>query len=83
MITEADHRRWRIADLSPYINTALELFGPQHLMFGSDWPMCLLAGEYSDVIATVRQTLTGITTDERAMIFGRTATSFYRLTTNT
>ena len=82
MITEANHQRWRTADLYPYVDTVLELFGPQRLMFGSDWPMCLLAGEYSEVIMATHQALTGLATDEREMIFGRTAINFYRLTSD-
>jgi L-fuconolactonase len=79
MITEADHQRWRVEDIFPYIDTVLELFGPQRLMFGSDWPMCQLAGDYSEALAVTHQALTGLTAGEREMIFGRTAVNFYRL----
>ncbi|WP_332910808.1 amidohydrolase family protein [Algoriphagus boritolerans] len=46
MITEADWKSWTPEQLIPYMEIALELFGPDRLMYGSDWPVCLLAGEY-------------------------------------
>ncbi len=49
LVTEASWGGWRPADLRPYVRTALDVFGPERLMFGSDWPVCLLAAGYSDV----------------------------------
>jgi len=54
MVTEADHRAWRPADLSPYIDVVAEAFGEDRLMFGSDWPVCLLAASYEQTFAAVR-----------------------------
>ena len=58
LITEAHWQHWNSAQLTPYLHTALELFGPERLMFGSDWPVCLLAGEYAhtrNLVASVAQ----------------------------
>jgi len=56
------------------------LFGPERLMFGSDWPVCRLAGEYSEVLAAAQLNLSGLSAEERAAIFGRNAIRFYGLT---
>ena len=50
LVTEADWRRWQVADLAPFVEIALETFGPSRLLFGSDWPVCLLAASYADVV---------------------------------
>ncbi|MCA9228852.1 MAG: amidohydrolase family protein [Planctomycetales bacterium] len=81
MITEADQAEWRAADLLPYVEKVVELFGPERLMFGSDWPVCRLAGEYSEVVASARYALSMLTANEQAAVFGRNAVSFYRLPT--
>jgi L-fuconolactonase len=80
MITEADWRNWKPADLQPYVARALELFGPQRCMFGSDWPVCLLAGGYDRVAAALDTALEGLTSDELDLIHGGTAAHFYRIT---
>src|SRR5579875_2725374 len=54
MITEADHRHWSADDLRPYVDHVVECFGMDRVMFGSDWPVCLLAGSYDLVIQTLR-----------------------------
>ena len=79
MVNEADMARWRATDFAPFVDMALELFGPSRLMFGSDWPVCRLAGEYSEVLAATQSTLTGLSADERATVFGGTAIRFYEL----
>jgi len=79
MITEADWQNWKPADLKPYVETAVELFGPSRCMFGSDWPVCELAGSYQDVVAALRECLVGLSEDEQAQIMGGTAESFYRI----
>lgn len=80
MITEADWKHWTAADLRPYVQTALVAFGPKRLMFGSDWPVCTLAGSYEQVVDVLNEALGAIGDDERADIFGRTAERFYGLT---
>ncbi|HEX7896442.1 MAG TPA: amidohydrolase family protein [Planctomycetota bacterium] len=79
LVTQADWKRWTAADLRPYVNVALDLFGPDRLMFGSDWPVCLLASSYQDWIDTLRDLLAPLSKAERARIFGGTAKAFYRL----
>jgi L-fuconolactonase len=79
MVTEADWRHWTAADLKPYVQAALELFGPQRCMFGSDWPVCELAGTYEQVYAGLVEALGPVSEAERALIFGDTARRFYRL----
>ncbi|WOT39678.1 amidohydrolase family protein [Streptomyces coeruleorubidus] len=76
MVTEADPASWTIDDLRPYADVVLEAFGPDRLMFGSDWPVCTLAAAYGDVLDTARR-LTG--PSDHARIFGATATRVYDL----
>ena len=80
MITEADHESWQPADLKPYVECALEAFGPERLMYGSDWPVCELAGTYQQVFEALNEVLGPISDHERALIFGQTAAKFYNLT---
>lgn len=80
MITEADHLHWSSSDLRPYVEHAMECFGPDRLMFGSDWPVCLLAGSYGQVIAVLREILTSTLDEEtERKIFGANAAHFYKL----
>ncbi len=79
MVTEADWNDWKPADLRPYVDTALEAFGPQRCMFGSDWPVCELAATYAEVHGALREIVGQLGSDELDMIFGGTASRFYRL----
>jgi L-fuconolactonase len=81
MLTEADHERWVPADLEPYVRHALECFTPERCMFGSDWPVCTLAGSYGQVLAALEQSLgpLGLAAAARERIFAGTAAEFYRL----
>ena len=81
--TEADRAAWTIGDLQPYFDTALEAFGPERLMFGSDWPVCLLAATPGRWHETVRALAADLSMDERASLFGRTAVHAYGLDTGT
>ncbi|WP_328877745.1 amidohydrolase family protein [Streptomyces sp. NBC_00299] len=76
MVTEADPVSWTVDDLRPYADVVLEAFGPQRLMFGSDWPVSTLAAPYDQVLATAHE-LTG--PDDRTHIFEATATRVYDL----
>lgn len=80
MVTEADWRHWTADDLKPYVQWALNLFGPERLMFGSDWPVCELAATYDEVFAAISEALGPLSDRERAAIFGGTASCFYGLT---
>ncbi|WP_330336520.1 amidohydrolase family protein [Streptomyces sp. NBC_00557] len=79
LVTEADPATWTTADLRPYTDTALEAFGPDRLMFGSDWPVCTLAASYGRVMDTARALTAELSDDERASVFAGTATRVYRL----
>ena len=80
MITEADHENWSADDLRPYIEHVVDIFGWNRVMFGSDWPVCRLAGEYDQVIDSLRQVL-GPRLDKQAeqALFGGSAQRFYKL----
>ncbi len=79
MVTEARLRQWRREDFLPYMETALEAFSPERLMFGSDWPVCTLSGEYAEVAGIVDDFLAGLAPAERAAIEGGTAARVYGL----
>jgi len=80
MITEADHDHWTAEDLRPYVNHAVDCFGWDRVIFGSDWPVCLLAGSYDQVVDGLREVL-GTRMDAAAerKLFGLNAMTFYKL----
>jgi L-fuconolactonase len=77
LVTEADWHRWTPADLRPYAEVALDAFGPNRLMFGSDWPVCTLAAEYCDVLDSARDLTDLLSAAERRAVFADTATRIY------
>lgn len=79
LVTEANWSRWTPDDLRPYVESLLELFGPQRLMFGSDWPVCLLAAPYTRVLEATLDCLRDVDDDDRADVMGGTATRVYDL----
>ncbi|MFB7737083.1 amidohydrolase family protein [Streptomyces sp. NPDC056112] len=79
MVTEADLTSWMPADLRPYADVVLEAFGPDRLMYGSDWPVCTLAASYEEVLATARDLSSALTEHERTVVFEGTATRVYGL----
>jgi L-fuconolactonase len=79
LVTEADWSTWTPADLRPYVLTAVELFGPGRLMFGSDWPVCLLAASYQQVIDALAEILAELSPAEQAGIWAGNATRWYDL----
>jgi L-fuconolactonase len=79
LVTEADHLRWTTADLIPYVECALEWFGAERMMIGSDWPVCLLAAGYSRVLAAYQEMLAGLHENARQLILAGNAARFYRL----
>ena len=81
LVTETAWRQWRPADFKPYLDIALSAFGPDRLMFGSDWPVCLLSGDYAEVAGIIRDVCGQLSPDEQAAIWGGTATRFYGLDT--
>jgi len=79
MFTEADVANWKVADLRPYSEVVLEAFGPDRVMFGSDWPVSTLGGDYAQVVDTAKELTADLTDGERDAVFGGTATKIYGL----
>ncbi|MFF1837666.1 amidohydrolase family protein [Streptomyces sp. NPDC058231] len=79
LVTEADPHSWTVDDLRPYAGTVLEAFGPDRLMFGSDWPVCRLAAGYADVVDAARSLIAGLSADERQAVLATTAERTYGL----
>jgi L-fuconolactonase len=79
MVTEADLKNWRKEDIFPYMNKAFEAFGAERLMFGSDWPVCKLAGEYGVVCDLVDEYLSQMSIPEQEMVWENNAKHFYNL----
>jgi L-fuconolactonase len=79
VVTEADWQAWTVQQLRPYMDAALEAFGPRRLMFGSDWPVCLLACGYQRWAGIVREFAGQLSPAEQARLFGATAVEAYNL----
>ncbi len=79
MVTEADYKTWTSEQLQPYFDSVLEAFGPERLMYGSDWPVCLVATEYANWLGLVKEKLSGLSSDEQEMIFYKNAEKVYQL----
>lgn len=78
LITEADSD-WTVEDLAPYVDHVFSAFGPERVMWGSDWPVCRLRGEYADWRAAAQRLTAGLTDVDRALVYGGTAAGFYGL----
>ncbi len=79
MITEADYNSWTPAQIEPYMNLVLEAFGPNRLMYGSDWPVCLVAGNYKKVKELTTNFIAKLSPAEQEKIMGLNAMEFYNL----
>jgi len=79
LVTEADCNRWKPEDMRPYLDAAFEYFEANRLMIGSDWPVCTLAGSYSQVMGLVKEYLSGHSEQEREAVLGGNAKRFWRL----
>jgi len=79
LVTEVGERAVDASELHRYLDVALELFGAHRLMFGSDWPVCLLKAEYAEVFGIVEQWAAGLSADEQAALWGGTAARCYGL----
>lgn len=79
MVTEADWATWSKKDLRPYIDTVVEAFGTERLMFGSDWPVCLCAASYRQVVDIVADYFSTFSTTEQEAVWGGNAVRFYNL----
>jgi len=81
MITEADHQTWTVEDLRPYVEHVVKCFGFERVMYGSDWPVCLLAGSYDRVVGALQAILEPQLNQQReTAVFGGNAAHFYKLT---
>lgn len=79
MVTEADYNKWTEEQLRPYFETVVDAFEPKRLMFGSDWPVCLVACEYARWRQVVADWISKFSADEQARILGGTAMEAYKL----
>jgi L-fuconolactonase len=79
LVTEADWQQHKQQDFVPYIEAAVETFGMDRLMFGSDWPVCLVAASYEQVLHIVQEFFKSYSETEREKFFGLNATQFYNL----
>ncbi|MGI4823402.1 MAG: amidohydrolase family protein [Janthinobacterium lividum] len=79
MVTEADWHAWQPADFRPYFDVVFAAFGPERVMFGSDWPVCEVAGGYEAVVGLAQQYLAGFSSHEQALFWGQNASRFYNL----
>lgn len=79
LVTEANWASWQTDDLRPYVDVALKLFGPDRMMFGSDYPVCLLAASYDRVLESFQELLKDLSDNDREKIFSTNAQRFYRL----
>lgn len=79
MVTEADFDQWKTEDLIPYIDVVVEAFGINRIMFGSDWPVCLVASSYERMIGIVKEYFSSFTQQEQDQFFGLNAITFYKL----
>jgi len=76
MITEAA-KNWNAEDLRPYVAHVMRIFGPDRLMFGSDWPVCTPAGSWKEVLAAFTQAIGAQPIEVREKLLGDTAARFY------
>jgi L-fuconolactonase len=79
MVTEADWQHWQKEDLKPYIDVVVEAFGVNRILFGSDWPVCLLAADYKETVSIVKDYFSSFSSDEQNKVFGQNAFEFYNL----
>ncbi|HMH23572.1 MAG TPA: amidohydrolase family protein [Puia sp.] len=79
MVTEADWKNWKPEDFSPYLDTVVEAFGTKRIMYGSDWPVCLVAASYESMLEITSNYFSSFSGDERDAFFGGNAIRFYKL----
>jgi L-fuconolactonase len=79
MVTEANWNKWTVKDFQPYFNRVLDVFGANRLMYGSDWPVCVIAGGYDKVINLAKALAADLSQEETDALFGKTAIRVYKL----
>jgi L-fuconolactonase len=77
IITEADWKSWTYEQIKPFLDVVFDAFGTDRVMFGSDWPVCLLAGDYSQVKGVIETYIKDFSISEKAKVFGENAARFY------
>ncbi|TDW97616.1 amidohydrolase family protein [Dinghuibacter silviterrae] len=80
LVTEADWAHWKPEDIHPFLDVVVEAFGPRRLMFGTDWPVCLLAASFEETVRVIQDYFAAFSLSEKAALFGGTASEFYKLT---
>ena len=79
LVTEANWKEWQVKDFKPYVDHVIEIFTPQRLMFGSDWPVANLGGTYSEIVRLAEALTSGLSPSESESFWHRTASAAYRL----
>ena len=79
LVTEANWKEWQAKDFKPYVDHIIEIFTPQRLMFGSDWPVANLGGTYAEIVVLAEALTSGLTPSESEFFWHKTATAAYRL----
>jgi L-fuconolactonase len=79
MVTEANWKTWQQEDFTPYLNVVFETFGTKRLMYGSDWPVCNVAGGYDKAIGIVKKYIAKLSASEQDDFWGNTVAAFYKL----
>lgn len=79
MVTEADWNKWTQEDFAPYLDTVLQAFGSKRVMYGSDWPVCTVAGTYPEVFNLLKMHVQRLSEAEQQLIFGDNCATFYNL----
>jgi len=79
MVTEADWKDHSIETFKPYLDIIIATFGTKRIMFGSDWPVCLVAASYNKVLQIVRDYFSPFSANEQANFFYNNAVKFYNL----
>lgn len=79
LVTEADWKNWKHEDFTPYLDSVFESFGTKRVMYGSDWPVCLVAGSYRDQLSILEHSISTFSETEKQSIMGENAIRFYNL----
>jgi L-fuconolactonase len=77
MVTEADFKHWKKQDFTPYLDAVVEAFGTKRIVYGSDWPVCLVAASYTKMLSIVKDYFAAFSNTEQDDFFGNNAAAFY------
>jgi L-fuconolactonase len=79
MVTEADWNNWKPEDIKPYLDVVFKAFGNERILIGSDWPVCLVAGKYSEVMNVLIDYISDLTEENKLKILGNNAINAYNI----